>query len=867
MQMKILETTYKFIFRKNFLLFAAIVIGFIIFRKPVELFLTKTVVKYALSEIDSKWYNDLIFLLFVSCTIILLAHRFRKYTPSKNLSALLVITTVIYLIYRIIGAPWEFTTISIWSGVKYADILIVISICQLLLFIPKKIITRENGTDSFFDDKPLGLLGNDELGYDSYAELLGKKILSSHFDKSFAIGINGKWGLGKTSFIDLIKRKVQSDDIIEINFNAWNSHSPKAIIKDFFETVQETIRPQHSSLSRLFIQYSNKLVTLNSNTVTQSIQTTVSAITGFESINSLYQDINNALVSIDKKILVYIDDLDRLDKHEIIEVIRLIRNTANFHNTFFIVAYDRNYVVNALKQHNPYKQEEFLEKIFQIEVTLPYFKKDILRYKLAEKLKTKLPEGIHSTIDTEIIGTASSVPVYFNEWLGSMRDVTRLANALILNLSKLTGEIEFNDFMRMELLRLKYPSAYELLFRRTLDFLDTTSGHSPKEHHYQLKNIPENDRNNLVNEEKGVKSFYELHLIRNHNELSIPKNEISKIIEFVDGIFGGGLSFSFYSRSHLSIIYPSKFNRYFAYTLLEGALSEIEFSKARSLSQEEFNAKITQWVSEGLEFELKNRFSEIKSFDNREDFEKIIKAIFHLANQTTKNPNFFSRNLVGYDGKDFMNKINNYDNKLVERYYAEENGHEILKTFVKGLFEQARSPYSFESDLIRHLNNEFSDTFVLSKEELKEICLDYFRTYCQEIDKIDSNVWHLFHSCKQTEWVPAGGNSYSKQENMPEETKEIMKDFILNQDLDGFLFAIIDIEPFDQKKFSISNVIIGLFGNWKAFEEELSLKDEKESKYLKEFREFLTVYAAKNYSQYVDFNFEVIPIEEKMRKK
>jgi hypothetical protein len=238
-----------------------------------------------------------------------------------------------------------------------------------------------------------------------------------------------------------------------------------------------------------------------------------------------------------------------------------------------------------------------------------------------------------------------------------------------------------------------------------------------------------------------------------------------------------------------------------------------------------------------------------------------------LANQPSTNPNFFARNLVGYDGKDLMDKVNNYDNKLVERYYPEENGYEILKTFVKGLFEQARSPYSFESDLLRHLNNQFSDTFVLTKKDLTEMCLAYFRKYCEETDKIDSGVWHLFHCCKQTEWIPAGGNSYSKQEIMPEETKKIMKDFSLNKDLDGFLFAIIDLDPFDQKKFSISNVIIDLFGNWNVFEEELSQKDESESKYLNEFREFLTVYAAKNYSQYVDFNFKVIPIKEKIRNE
>lgn len=864
--MNLLQKTYNFIFRNDFLLFAATAMAFIIFRKPVELFLSNTVVKYILSEIDSIWYNDFILFLIIVGIVILTMRRFRNYTPSRNLSALLIITTVIYLGYRTMGAPWDFTTISIWSRAKYADILFVISICQLLLFIPKKSATRVNGTNSFFDDMPLGSEGNDELGYDSYAELLGNKILSSHFDKSFAIGINGKWGLGKTSFIDLLKRKVKSDDIIEINFNAWNSHSPKAIIKDFFETVQETIGPYHSSLSRLFLQYSNKLVTLHSNTVTQSIQTTVSAITGFESINSLYQDINSALASIDKKILVYIDDLDRLDKYEIIEVIRLIRNTANFHNTFFIVAYDRNYVINALKEHNPYKQEEFLEKIFQIEITLPYFKKDVLRYKLAEKLKSKLPNEVHAIIDKEIIGTTSYVPAYFNEWLESKRDVTRLANALVLNLSKLIWEVEFKDLLRIELLRVKYPSAYELLFRRTLDFL-VTSGDASKDHYYQLRNVSNNEKDKLVNDEKGVKTFYELYLIRNHFELSIPQNEISKIIEFVDGIFGGGVLLRYHSRSHLSIVYPSKFNRYFAYNLLEGALSEIEFSKARLLSQNKFNAKITQWVSDGLEFELKNRFSEIKSFDNREDFEKIIKAIFHLANQPAKNPRFLSRNLVGYDGKDLMDKMGNYENKLVESYYPEVNGSEALKTFVKGLFLDAISPYFFEADLIRLINDQFSVTFVLNKEEFKEICIDYFRKYCEATIKLDSNVWHLFHSCKQTEWISVGGNNHKRQVVIPAESKQIFKDFILNKDLDEFLFSIIDLQPFDRKKFSISNVVIGLFGNWENFEKELSGKDEKESKFLNEFKAFLAVFASENYSQYVDFNFDVIPIKDKIRKE
>ncbi len=854
------------IFQRQKLLFALGITLIIILHKPIELLLTNTIVKYALSYVDSVWYNDIIFGLVGIATFVFVLYRFRRYNPSKNILIILSAITIIYCIYRFFYAVWDFTSLSFTSIIKYTDVLIIVTVFNLFLLIKGKAKEKRNGENSFFDDEPIGKTKDDELGYSAYAELLASKLSSSNFDKSFAIGINGKWGLGKTSFIDLLKRKLNDGDIIEINFNPWNSNSPKAIIQDFFETVQEAIRPYHSSLSRLLISYSNKLVSLSDNTVTQTIQTSVSALIGFESLNSLFEDINSALSKIDKKIIVYIDDLDRLDKDEIVEVIRLIRNTANFHNTFFIVAYDRNYVVNALKSHNPYKQEQFLEKIFQIEVSLPYFKKDIFRYKLAEKLKQKFPNGFHKIIDEEIIGSPSVVPVFLNAWLESMRDVTRLANALVLNLSKLKGEVVFNDFLRLELLRVKYPAVYELLFKKTDSYLEAF-GNSGKEYHYQLKNIDKQEKESLKETTfRNCETNLELYLYRHYIEISVPINDIEKIVNFISGIFKGGLSYSFYTRSHLSVIYPSKFNRYFAYNLLEGSLSEVEFSNARILNQRDFNTKISEWVLANLEFELKNRFSEIKTFDNKEDFEKIIRAIFDLANQKTLNPNMFSRNLVGYDGKDLFDKLNNYDNKLATRYYGELEGAIKLKTFVKTLFEEAKSPYSFEADFVRYANMEFSDTFPLTKDELTELALGYFIKYCSDNDKLDSNVWNLFRNSKQTKWVSTGGNSYQKQDVTPHETKKIMRNFVVTKDLDGFLLALIDPEPFDQGKFAISNYAFVLFDNWANFKQILEEQSEDKWRYLKEFKKFLIAYETKNYSQYVDFKFDIIPINEKIRK-
>ncbi|GEO04459.1 hypothetical protein AAE02nite_21230 [Adhaeribacter aerolatus] len=188
---------------------------------------------------------------------------------------------------------------------------------------------------SFFDDEPLNPNKQDDLGYNTFAKIIAERIESTHLEKAFAIGVNAKWGMGKTSFFNLIKQNLSSEENIIIDFNSWNSSSPKSIIQDFFDTLQDELRKYYSSLAHELRKYSDKLIALSDNNITQSIKATAGILIGDNSINSLHQEINIKLKKIDKKIIIFVDDLDRLDKSEIIEVMRLIRNTANFYNTIF----------------------------------------------------------------------------------------------------------------------------------------------------------------------------------------------------------------------------------------------------------------------------------------------------------------------------------------------------------------------------------------------------------------------------------------------------------------------------------------------------------------------------------------------------
>lgn len=430
-----------------------------------EIFFSETIVKYALRYIEPGWYNDSIFLLVVLATISMIFLKWKKYIPSKRLSLIILLIAFTYLYYRLNGSVWKFTSTLFAPGIKYADILILTATADfLLLMFRRRTKLPANGIQSFFTDESIGGEQADELGYSKYAAIVSNNITASHFKHSFAIGINGKWGLGKTSFIDLVKRNLSVDNYIQVNFNPWNSQTPSAIIKDFFDTLQEEIRPYHSNLSRLIIKYADKLANLNDSSTNKNVQTSVALLSGTESLTSIFNMINQSLNEINIKVIIYIDDLDRLDKDEIVEVLRLIRNTANFYNTFFVVAYDKNYVANALKEHNAYNYAQFLEKIFQIEVTIPYFNKEILRDKLAEKLKYFLPEIYHSEIDEAIKGSSIVARVDMGELLETMRDVTRLCNSLTLNGTSLFGEVEIKDLIRIELLRIKYPSVYQVLY-------------------------------------------------------------------------------------------------------------------------------------------------------------------------------------------------------------------------------------------------------------------------------------------------------------------------------------------------------------------------------------------------------------------
>jgi len=396
--------------------FLIILLGtYILFHDFFESIISETIVTYFLSYCESTIVNDFILFSTLVCILFLMFKNIKRIASLETRLASIAFFAM-YLFYRLNSDIWIFTKFRTFEFFAYTDIFAIIT-CVYFVISSLPIFLKSNkalkSEFSFFDDEPVYQNKQDELGYEEYAVELTKRIENTEIQKSFAIGINGQWGFGKTSFINLIKKNLNSEENIIVDFNPWSSQNSEVIINDFFETLQKEIRPYYSSLADELIRYSDKLSIATNNYFSNILQVVkISNSLGRTGSLDLYTEINSKIEQLNKKVIVFIDDLDRLNKAELLSVIRLIRNTADFHQTFFIVAYDRNYILEGIKEHNPLNYHLFLEKIFQIEINLPSFNKKILREKLTEKLKTIITEGYHKEISEEILGNGFSQPAY-----------------------------------------------------------------------------------------------------------------------------------------------------------------------------------------------------------------------------------------------------------------------------------------------------------------------------------------------------------------------------------------------------------------------------------------------------------------------
>ncbi len=181
------------------------------------------------------------------------------------------------------------------------------------------------------------------------------------------------------------------------------------------------------------------------------------------SLETMIEDLSTHLLSIDCRLLVIVDDLDRLQPDELRQILTLVKTFGNLPNITHVLAYDRDIVNSALENSASASRNEnlptFLEKIVQAEFDLPYPTSTGLSRLMTEKFTTIF--GSNSDVDAE--DWFSLKRVALDHYVRSPRDVLRLCNALSVIWPSVEKEIYIPDLIAVELLRHHDHATYDLI--------------------------------------------------------------------------------------------------------------------------------------------------------------------------------------------------------------------------------------------------------------------------------------------------------------------------------------------------------------------------------------------------------------------
>lgn len=336
----------------------------------------------------------------------------------------------------------------------------------------------------FIADEEIGEERDDLLASEVQAKAFAETVLESGAHPGLVFGVDGPWGVGKTSFINLAERywKLAEDRVIVCRFEPlrYTSESDLAdrMIRDLSAAIQRKVfapefRPAVSRYSRL----------IKGKADVSFLGFKVSLEPGQETVDELLDDIDEVLKRIGRRVIVVVDDLDRLDVKTTNSVLFATRRTFKLSQATYVLCYDTEILAGSKDEDS--RVREFLEKFVTVKLSLFVDSsriRDFLRrdWQREENQLGSIPSDTMLKLGAVLNELADildgELAAKYLPLVGDLRKVKRFVNAMLLMQLERSdlGRTDFNkrDLINLILLHLNYPG----LFRRI--YAEETEGRS-----------------------------------------------------------------------------------------------------------------------------------------------------------------------------------------------------------------------------------------------------------------------------------------------------------------------------------------------------------------------------------------------------
>ena len=379
----------------------------------------------------------------------------------------------------------------------------------------------------------------DNLKISSYKDALVDFIKRT--DTPMTIGVQGEWGSGKTSLLNQIWADLESsnkdddsvDDFKQIWINSWEHSllcSPEeCLMKIINEIISELLDSDTDKKRSDKIKNGVNNIMKGALRIGSSLAVGSAGVQavdeifseGSNSIKELREQLKNLVAEIKTldtnrfgKIVIYVDDLDRIEPKDAVSILELLKNIFNIQDCVFVLAIDYEVVVKGLigkfgepTPENDWEFRAFFDKIIQLPFSMPMGNYDIANYVKDLLDQINFYSG-KEDLDLELIQKLVTKSIG-----GNPRSIKRLINSLalikILN-DKEDGDVtdgslkdvdEAMIMFAMVCLQIAFPEIYQL-FANNPNYEKWNEDLAYKE----TQGIEESDKNWKKNFEQAIKN-------------------------------------------------------------------------------------------------------------------------------------------------------------------------------------------------------------------------------------------------------------------------------------------------------------------------------------------------------------------------
>ena len=709
-----------------------------------------------------------LYILIMSGIIFLLTQAYKnKYIISAFQISLSLIFIIIYSFYRLQSYHINGQILSyLWYLdllVSTLSVFIILAITNIIKCLLPKTGNEANADFCLIPDRPITKAEDDILDYSSEIEKLTKKLETLNLERSWSIGITSVWGGGKTSFLNLLEEAIRKHkNFIVVKFNPRNSKNAESIQEDFFSVICSALKPYNSCFSSMFKDYMEALQLFDK----ENIINTIFNLRKIVDKNSEKVKLDTALKLLNKKVIIFIDDFDRLVAEEIIEVFKLIDDNASFPNLIFLTAYDKKYISTMINKTYCNEITLFSDKFFNYEEVVPIRPyKNIYNY-LQNILLKELNAENNSVEEYKTILSKHS-PI-LEKYLGTLRDVKRFLNIFIKDYKPLQAELNFEDYLLLTIIKYKNPEIHKKLYQK--EYL------KDNRYTYSTKISSETEFSDIL-------------------EILFPTNNVSDIYEEYRRI-NSVESFRHYFHNYVDDELKLEF--------MESMFSQ-EFSYTKSII-DSWNEDDEQDVNKIKDYISFLRKKESVKFEDTNKLEHYIQTIFYIS---VKYRNIRLLNEV-------LALINTEKAKRNCTIYHVE--YEYYKNFISNILETNIDP-SFNHNIIINIivglfNNNPEYNIIYTKDELLQIQKKIIKKYIQQNPRFGPYHMHLLRTYIK-DITP------SKIARLDEEICSIIKELIL-QYPEYYISSLVGLTTISSNPTSNSigcqPHLTEIFGDYETFE-------------------------------------------------